>query len=78
MGRKRQGAAPSTLFRRVQALFAYGVKAFENSVFGPCTPHGTPGQVRRTWGILPKMVYSKAFSLISKYRFKTKEVISSG
>jgi len=21
--------------------------------FGPCTPHGTPGQVGRTWGTLP-------------------------
>jgi hypothetical protein len=21
--------------------------------FGPCTPHGKPGQVRRTWGTRP-------------------------
>jgi hypothetical protein len=26
------------------------VKAFENTIFGPRTPHGRPGQVGRTWG----------------------------
>jgi hypothetical protein len=30
------------------------VKTFEESVFGPCTPHGKPGQVGRPWGTRPE------------------------
>ncbi len=64
-------------------IVAHGVKAFEKSVFGPCT-------LGRTWGTRPEPLtvvrredppaygYRSAFSLISKYRFRTKEVISSG
>ena len=58
MGRKRRGCprerSPSQAFLlcgemlwpRTRGL-AHGVKALEEFVFGPCTPHGTPGQVRR-------------------------------
>jgi hypothetical protein len=35
-------------------VLAHGVKALEESVFGPCTPHGKPGQVGRTWGTRPE------------------------
>jgi hypothetical protein len=31
-------------------------------VFGPCTPHGKPGQVRRTWATRP--ISSRLFPLI--------------
>src|SRR2546423_7364201 len=35
-------------------IVAHGMKTLEESVFGPCTPHGTPGQVERTWGTRPE------------------------
>jgi hypothetical protein len=28
-------------------------KGWRPIFFGPCTPHGTPGQARRTWGTRP-------------------------
>ena len=43
----RQSTSGQMLWQRARML-AHGVKALEESIFGPCTPHGTPGQVRRT------------------------------
>ena len=58
MGRKRRGAAPPNAFamwrselRPRAKVLAHGVKALEESVFGPCTlgEHGAPVQNRRPW-----------------------------
>ena len=64
-GPKKTGAAPPTLLLREQETttkslrprartVVYSVKALEKSVFSPCTPHGKPGRVGRTWSTRPE------------------------
>jgi hypothetical protein len=54
MGRKRQGEAHQSFSVQLKRVYASKsgphVKAFENIIFGPRTPHGTPGQVGRNVG----------------------------
>src|SRR5882724_13450170 len=60
MGREWIFQTLSLCCARILALggspFTHVTKAKEGAAprfFGPCTPHGTPGQVGRTWGTRP-------------------------